>query len=199
MMKKVLLIVLTILSLTGCKHALVDHDAVRAAVSTQMSSYPESRLQDLYKSFFQDRFGPGHLISDRQSALDYILSELASADTLVRSETEPCGWQGNYVRVNLSVIADGLMTAEELTDALMASAKEVMPEDIERWKMEWAEIEAIIEKTYPVIPDLKEDEARIAELLASGQYAYHHSAAYNAAYHPHYRIIAKELVKGNRD
>ena len=194
MMKKALLIVLTILALTGCKRALVDHDAVRAAVSTQMKSYPESRLQDLYKSFFQDRFGPGHIISDRQSALNYILSELASADTLVGPATEPCGWQGNYVRVNLSVINDGLMTAEDLTDALMASAKEVAPEDIERWKIEWAEIEAIIEKAYPDIPDLAADKTKIAQLLSSGEYAYHHSSAYNSAYHPHYRIIAKELV-----
>ena len=196
-MKKALLIVLTILALTGCTRALVDHDAVRAAVSTQMKSYPESRLPDLYKSFFQDRFGPGHIISDRQSALDYILSELASADTLMGPATEPCGWQGNFVRVNLSVIADGQTSAEALTDALMASAKEVAPEDIERWKIEWAEIESIIEKSYPDIPDLAADKTKIAQLLSSGQYAYHHSAAYNAAYHPHYRIIAKESVKLN--
>lgn len=196
-MKKALLIVLTILALTGCKRALVDHDAVRAAVSTQMKSYPESRLPDLYKSFFQDRFGPGHIISDRQSALDYILSELASADTLMGPATEPCGWQGNFVRVNLSVIADWQTSAEALTDALMASAKEVAPEDIERWKIEWAEIESIIEKSYPDIPDLAADKTKIAQLLSSGQYAYHHSAAYNAAYHPHYRIIAKESVKLN--
>jgi hypothetical protein len=91
------------------------------------------------------------------------------------------------------------MTPEELTDALMASAKEVKEEDIQGWKAEWSEILAIIEKEYPDIPDLKEDKARIDELLASGQYAYHHSAAYNAAYHPHYRIIASELVMLNQD
>ena len=98
------------------------------------------------------------------------------------------------MRVNLSVIADDLMTADELTDALMASAKEVKDADIERWKEEWTEILTIIEKHYPDIPDLEEDKSKIDELLASGQYAYHHSAAYNAAYHPHYRIIAKEVL-----
>ena len=190
-------IIIALLSISSCSQGIVNSEAVRAAVSAQMESYPQSRLQDLYKSFFQDRFGPGHIISDRQSALDYILSELVSADTLMGPATDPCGWQGNYVRVNLSVVADGQMTAEELTDALIASAKEVTPGDIERWKKEWAEIEAIIEKTYPDIPDPKEDKERIAELLASGQYAYHHSAAYNAAYHPHYRIIAKDLLKLN--
>ena len=178
----------------SCNPSIVDSVAVRSAVAAQMESYPESRLQDLYKSFFQDRFGPGHIIKDRQSALDYILSELAAADTLMGPAMEPCGWQGNYVRVNLSVVADGQMTADELTDALMASAKEVNEEDIKQWKTEWAEILAIIEREYPDIPDLKEDKARIDEMLASGQYAYHHSAEYNAAYHPHYRIIASELV-----
>lgn len=173
---------------------MVDPAAVKAAVSTQLETYPQSRLQDLYKSFFQDRFGPGHIIRDRQSALDYILSEIAEADTLAGPRTEPCGWQGHYTRVNLSVVTDGLISAEELTDALMASAKEVKPEDIERWKDEWAEILAIIEKDHPDIPDLAEDKSKIDELLSSGQYAYHHSAAYEAAYHPHYRIIASSVL-----
>ena len=188
------LILVLLLCASACDRKIVDVEAVKAAVATQLESFPESRLQDLYKSFFQDRFGPGHIISDRQSALDYILSEWATADTLMGPRTETCGWQGNYVRVNLSVLADSLMTAEELTDALMASAKEVKEEDIQAWKAEWAEILAIIEKEYPDIPDLQQDKVRIDELLASGQYAYHHSAAYNAAYHPHYRIIASELI-----
>jgi len=187
-----LFLLLVLMGMASCRPAVVDPVAVKEAVSTQLATFPESRLQDLYKSFFQDRFGPGHIIKDRQSALDYILSELAEADTLMGPAMEPCGWQGNYVRVNLSVIADGQMTADEMTDALMASAKEVDEEDIEQWKKEWAEILAIIEREYPDIPDLKEDKARIDQLLASGQYVYHHSAAYNAAYHPHYRIIASD-------
>lgn len=193
-MKRFFILLSCILCLASCKQGMVDSAAVKAAVSTQLETYPESRLQDLYKSFFQDRFGPGHIIRDRQSALEYILSEIAEADTLAGARTEPCGWQGNYTRVNLSVITDGLMSAEELTDALMASAKEVKPEDIEHWKDEWAEIVAIIEKDHPDIPDLAEDKSKIEELLSSGQYAYHHSAAYEAAYHPHYRIIASSVL-----
>lgn len=193
-MKRFFILLSCILCLASCKQGMVDSAAVKAAVSTQLETYPESRLQDLYKSFFQDRFGPGHIIRDRQSALEYILSEIAEADTLAGPRTEPCGWQGNYIRVNLSVITDVLISAEELTDALMASAKEVKPEDIEHWKDEWAEIVAIIEKDHPDIPDLAEDKSKIEELLSSGQYAYHHSAAYEAAYHPHYRIIASSVL-----
>ena len=182
------------LLLASCKQRVVDPIAVETAVTTQLELFPESRLQDLYKSFFQDRFGPGHLIADRESALNFILTELAEADTLMGPKTELCGWQGNYVRVNLSVIADGMMTAVEMTDALMASAIEVKADDIERWKVEWAQIEAIIEKNYPDLPDLAEDKVRIKELLDAGQYAYHHSPAYESAYHPHYRIILTNLL-----
>lgn len=76
-------ILILILGLTSCTQRIVDSEAVKVAVAAQMESYPESRLQDLYKSFFQDRLGPGHIIRDRQSARDYILSELATADTLM--------------------------------------------------------------------------------------------------------------------
>ena len=189
-----LTILFLLVGMASCKPAGIDPVAVKEAVATQLATFPESRLQDLYKSFFQDYFGPGHIIADRQSALDYILSELAEADTLTGPETEPCGWQGNYVRVNLSVIADGRMSAEEMTDALMASAREVKDEDVVRWRKEWAEIEAVIEKAYPGLPGLEGDKARLAELLAAGNYACHHSAAYEAAYHPHYRIILKDLL-----
>lgn len=34
----------------------------------QMKTYPKSTLKDLYKNFFQDKFGPGHIISDTTSA-----------------------------------------------------------------------------------------------------------------------------------
>ena len=184
--------------LASCKPPVVDTIAVETAVSTQLEHFPESRLQDLYKSFFQDRFGPGHLIADRESALKYILTELAEADTLMGPKTEICGWQGNYVRVNLSVIPDGQMTADDMVDALMASAKEVTKNDLEQWKIEWAQIEAVIEKNHPNIPDFAEDKAKIKELLDSGQYAYHHSSAYETAYHPHYRIILTSLYSGDR-
>jgi hypothetical protein len=77
-MNKILpFLLIILLCFSACSQSIVDSRAVKAAVATQMESFPESRLQDLYKSFFQDRFGPGHIISDRQSALNYILSELA--------------------------------------------------------------------------------------------------------------------------
>ena len=51
-------------------------DPVREAISKQLECYPESRVQDIYKSFCQDNLGPGHLIPNPEQARAYLLSEL---------------------------------------------------------------------------------------------------------------------------
>ena len=39
------------------------------AVNRIVTSYPKATLQDIYKSFFQERFGPGHIIPNEESAI----------------------------------------------------------------------------------------------------------------------------------
>lgn len=194
-MRRVLLFLASALAAVACSSSGVDSRAVIRSVRIQMEVHPESRLQDLYKSFFQDRFGPGHMISDRESAMNHILSELGQADSTDAVFIEPCGWQHNYVRVNLSSVRLGLISAEELTDALMESAVPVTEGEIASWQEEWRAVLAIIEKHFPDITDLQQDSRRIDSLLCSGQYACHHSRAYNEAYKPHYRIIKKEIAE----
>ena len=46
-------------------------------MSIMLSNYPQSTLQDVYKSCFQDYFGPAHIISNREAARRYIEYELA--------------------------------------------------------------------------------------------------------------------------
>lgn len=196
-MRRVLMAMLSsmaLLIMVSCSTELTNKDEVKKAVIAQMTDWPQSRLQDLYKSFFQDRFGPGHIISDRQSAKDYIVSEMNEAESFTGPEVYPCGWEGNYIRVNLSVVADGRITADQLTDALMESAKPVTERDIEIWKKEWKEILEVIEATYPSLPGLQEDKKKIHALLAEGEYAYHHSEQFEEAYHPHYRIIDHQVL-----
>lgn len=167
---------------------------MREAVKQQMETYPESRLQDIYKSCFQDRFGPGHIISNRESAKTYIISEMEGYDDSNTPYLVSCGWEGNYIRVSLDAVKDGLISVDELTDALMQSAEPVLVEDIEAWKGEWQLICSIVEKLYPELPDLAEDKQVLDSLLGSGNYVFHHSKSYNAAYKPHYRIIKKDLL-----
>ena len=114
-------------------------------------------MQDIYKSFCQDNLGPGHLIPDPAYARDYLTTELTSfredLDSLRYDAParmyEPVGDRGNYVRVDLSVVLDGLVSEEMLLDAFVRSA----------------------------------NEGRTV------------SPAFEAAYHPHYRIIAKDIFE----
>ena len=105
---------------SSCKqdsHSLAIHEAIER----QMATYPESTLQDVYKSFYQDHFGPGHMITDTASARQYLLKELSENDVASTVRFEPTGSEGRFVRVYLSAIADSLITADQLLDALCAA------------------------------------------------------------------------------
>lgn len=192
-MRKLILLAAALSVLGSCRPS-IDRNVVDAAIERQMTQFPESRLQDLYKSFFQDRFGPGHLINDRDGALRYIQSELQEAGVMTGPFTEPCGWEENYVRVSLRAVREGRLSAEELTEMLVQSAIPVDSTAVEAWKKEWTVILSEVRRTHPDLPGLEEDARKLDSLLASGQYAYHHSQAYNEAYRPHYRIVRKELA-----
>ena len=95
--------------------------AVHVAVSRQMQKYPKSTLKDLYKNFFQDKFGPGHIIGDTASAGNYLRRELASYTECTGDIAEPTGWEGNFLRVNLSVIKNGQIPYATFFDAFVRS------------------------------------------------------------------------------
>ena len=52
---------------------------IREAVEGELRLHPEARLTDIYKFFFQDEFGPGHMIPSRKAAMSYLDFELSSS------------------------------------------------------------------------------------------------------------------------
>lgn len=137
-----------------------------------------------------------HALSDRERVVEYIKRETESAATFETDYAEPCGWRGNFVRINLKAVAEGKISAQTLADAFMASAIEVTEADLEAWKCEWQDIERAVMTLYPTLEGLEEDSKAIAQLLSVGKYVMHHSCHYNAAYAPHYRIVShKEYEK----
>ncbi|MDR1112521.1 MAG: hypothetical protein LBL18_02015, partial [Bacteroidales bacterium] len=52
---------------------------IELALLAQLKNYPESRLQDIYKNFYQDCFGTGHAISDTAMVVHYLRSELENS------------------------------------------------------------------------------------------------------------------------
>ncbi|MGN0033267.1 MAG: hypothetical protein ACI358_05775 [Candidatus Limimorpha sp.] len=195
---KIIAIILMI-TLNHASMAQIDIQAVSTAIDQQMLRYPESTLRDIYKSFFQDAFGPGHLMPEGEKARQMMAAYLENECETMHDETSLCpdyeaaGWQGRFYRVSLSVITDGRVPFDKFLSAFMRSASNFTLPDISEWQAQWNEIERIVREKELGLPHFEEDSAAIKELLESGRYASHHSEEYNAAYHPHYRLIEKEI------
>lgn len=170
-------------------------NAVRQAVARQLETYPKSTLKDLYKNFFQDKFGPGHIISDTTGAGNYLRRELASYTVVEGALAEPTGWEGNFYRVNLAVIKNNLIPYDRYFDAFVRSVNGIRPVPVPEWRKEWHRIEAVIRSMSLSLPDYENDKTEIEERLEKGEYVGHHSRVFEDTYSPHYRIISKEIFE----
>ena len=87
------------------------------------------------------------------------------------------------------------MEQETFLDAFVRSANSGKMATETEWVNKWEEIKGIIKKDFPDIPDAGEDLALLDSLIAEGHLIMHHSDAFGEAYHPHYRIIAKDIFE----
>ena len=183
--------------------AACQQGAIKDAIDDQLGQYPESRVTDIYKNFCQDNLGPGHLIPNPQSARDYLLSELqeyredldsARYDKPALRYT-PVGDKHNYVRVDLSVVLDGLIDEDTLLNAFVRSANEGRILSEKDWVRKWHRVAAVIRRRYPDIPGAEADLAALDSLVGAGHLIMHHSEEFSEAYNPHYRIVARDIFE----
>ena len=189
-------------------------------VNRQLQTYPKSRLLDIYKSCFQDYMGAEHLVSDSQSVKAYLDEELnsTSLDDLMPWYYEPCGIDSSYYRVSIRAIKEGIITESQLLDAFIRSANgrssesrqacldgrvvtdegeansETRP-SVESWSDRWHMIIGTIDQMKLDLPDFQEDKQFIDSVLSVGKYAISHSPEYREAYHPHYRIVERNIFE----
>ena len=170
---------------------------VEAFVSGMLEQYPQARLLDIYKSCSQDYMGPEHLVNDTASARAYLEQELAmtEASNLQSWYWEPCGIDGNYVRVSLKSVKEGFINAEALLDAFVRSANDAEHPTVEQWAARWRGIIDAIDNMGLTLPHYDEDKQFIEDVLAQGKYAISHSPGYREAYSPHYRIVTRDIFE----
>ena len=183
---------LSLLLVLGCG---LQDQAIRDAVKRQLADYPESTLQDIYKSFFQDRYGPGHLLDDTASARGYLEYELSLMGSWSNREAEPCGTGRNFLRIPLDLVKDGKIGADQLFEAFVMSSENFTVPDIGKWQNEWSRIVEVIEGMDLDLPGFKKDKEKLEGMLSCGDYLVHHSRRYTDAYDPHYRIVSKSQWK----
>ncbi len=153
-----------------------------------LRKYPESSLIDIYKSFFQDEYGPGHLLEDGDKPRQYFFQELSVMTSRGRHTLEPCGTGCRFFRAPMDTVLDGLISPEEFYEGFIEGASGFSLPDLRQWVIRWEEILSVIQPLIDRIPDKRDDEKKISEALQSGRAVMHHSTGYVKAYDPHYRI-----------
>lgn len=190
-MKKLALFLIAF-TLISCEYQL--ENEIKKSVKFQLRNYPESTLQDIYKNFFQDAFGPGHLMADTDACLNYLQIELGKFETdKIKTLVEPLGYENNFVRVDLSVIKDGIVSYEDYARAFIESGVYFTTPDPEEWISEWNQIIKVIESLDLEIQDYEADKEKLSKMLDNGDFVVHHSQKFIDSYKPHYRIIYKEI------
>ena len=164
-------------------------------VRTYLQRYPEATLQDIYKGSFQDVFGPAHILTNREAVVNYIKREMETAEKFEEADYIPCGWQGQFLQVNLKVIADGRVPMDDFVDAFMASANGIDTTLTQAFVEDWKLIQQAVRKVAPTLEGFAEDSTFLSGLLSEGKYVVHHSRKFNKHYHPHYRIIRRDLFE----
>ena len=198
--KKIRLVLILFLSFSlqfcNLKAQTIDSDSVKQAIEEQLESYPNSTLCDIYKSFFQDFYGPGHLIADSVSAIRYMEQEIEQSHLSLCKPYEKVGTGKNFYRINLSLVKEGKISVSALFDALQRSIALTTQPDIDTWKKEWEAIEknTVLFKNQ-IAGDYEADKRFIDKMLSKGDYIMRHSKTYNTNYHPHYRLIHRTIFE----
>ena len=101
--------------------------------------------------------------------------------------------EGNYVRVHLSAVRDGLITASQLLDAFVLSAKATSGSQVS-WHDKWQAIVGVIKGMDVKITGDDQLLEQLEKASLNNQ-AVHHSHAFNDGYHPHYRIVERGIFE----
>ena len=163
----------------------------------QIKNHPLQTLQDVYKSCYQDEYGPGHIIADESSSINYLITETNSIENNYNPPTlfEPTGLDGNYIRVDLLLIKNTTIPFFVLFKSLLISAEIGSQKTDDGWAEIWSDIVEEIKNSDLKFDNFEEDVERLANISKSDDKVVHHSDLYENTYHPHYRIIEKEVFE----
>ena len=163
----------------------------------QIRNHPNQTLQDVYKSCYQDEYGPGHLISNESSAINSLLQEINTIEKDYTPITlfEKTGIYGNYLRVDLTLVRDGVIPFFVLFRALTISATIGGQKSDENWSTIWSEIVEEVKNAELKFENFEADLENLERISKSEDKVVHHSEMYENIYHPHYRIIEKNAFE----
>ena len=171
-------IILAVLAVSCTQPATKTEEFVR----TEFATFPESRFVDIYKSFFQDAYGPGHLIPDTTHAGIYLSEDLLNEnwpDTMLWQAT---GINHDFYRINLVLVKNGTIPRDTFLLAMLESATLARKPEISDFKNQVKELYEAVKKQHPDLPDLEKDKDAIDAQLDKSEVMMHHSEHYLQTY-----------------
>ena len=100
-----------------------------------------------------------------------------------------------YYRVSIRAIKESLVSEDLLLNAFIRSANSEKRPSVESWSERWHKIIGTIDQMKLDLPNYQEDKQFIDSVLYVGKYAISHSPDYREAYHPHYRIVERNIFE----
>jgi len=172
-----------------------DEKAFRRILANQLSRHPRMEIQDLYKLIHQAALGSEHAVRDVDAARSWLEQELSQ---LAKGPDEPVvdaiSPDGRIVRVNLRPYLVSGGDPSLLLDAFIETAN-VYPGTEHRLRRYWSYAERMM--TAGELPFAQIKARTFFETMqAEGFPAAHHSSGYGEAYHPAYRVVAREFLVG---
>ena len=192
-------IVLSVFLSTGCNRpnksqvTCKDELCWENLIREHLKRYPLLQIEDLYKLLYQSTLGNGHAITDSAQVAGWLSRDLMNLkESSSESLADTLGSCGRFARVHIKAFIQYGGDPAELLKAFMVTGKNYPPDSSAFFCAISTARNMAIKGKLPWNDDSLEKFINQQALLHYP--AVHHSDRYDSAYHPAYRVIARELL-----
>jgi hypothetical protein len=166
---------------------------MHSIIIDQNRRYPLWRANDLYKLLHQAAMASEHAIEDEARARKWLLAEIETmGEGPDEPVVDPIAPDGLIVRVHLRPFIEENIDPEELLESFIATADRITPSEVMFQKSAQTALNLARNRKLPFQPEAL--QRLFDEMAGLGFPAIHHSADYESAYKPAYRVIARQLL-----
>lgn len=166
--------------------------ALEDIIKQHAKKYPLMQPTDAVKLIYQNEFGGGHLIKDKEKCKAFLLEEYAAVEQKSQGEIfEPIG--NSTVRVHLNLLDRQNLQPETLCEWFILSSERCSG-SAESFEEKLGVLKDICaERAFSF--SCEELQEYIGKCKEKGYPAVSHSEQYRRAYSPAYRIVYEEFIK----
>ena len=161
-------------------------------LSAHFAAYPKMQPQDAVKLIYQGEFGPGHMIGDLRKAAQYLHEEM---ERTVPDEKQPLyeAIGNGLCRLNLAACKHRGIP-EPVILRLFCDAAATTKGDKKQFRHQLYQLKAMAQRDETPFEAIALDLFLVAYDEKRCP-AVHHSAAYQTAYHPAYRVVVQKKLR----